>query len=759
MSPPAPVYTVFRRRSLRRPALIFVVLLVIFFLGQFMREMGFDAQHSTRIAFKYAGAGMGRAKETITRTRTLWATRTLTRTAGAVPTREAKQGFKKVKANPKANSKQEKGKEEDQHTFHPLRPAPRQPPRSTPHSPPHLPRRIRLGAKALPRLTHFTRSAWWAYAKVHGVMLPDEYDAIERDLGPFWGVEPSVLREVQRRWEGHVDSYTIGVEVGEDDSSSDPNFDVEDSFGGGSGMTRKRQLAMLNFTLPADERVRLELAAGGFQIIDMLREAPGVEEALTEVGLGEWRAVFSPHDNPNLVLDHELREMALEAARKGTYIDPLHPPPEKHGWRAACPPFSPAWLDDTPFPDYEREPREGWPSVPGEEQDGPKTFIHDPFAAMDPCLHPADLRTHGAYLAHGAGPGPQRALVPQFSYSVTPLHADIRVALPINWVSGLFPTTSHTKAAPPPLGLSWAERVDARLQWRGSNTGIWHAADGRWRDAHRIRLAALAAGVGSVNVSVLNPGAPFDEAFDAFGKGGGGSGRGFRAQGGEGSDTLGFGFDDDEDWDDEEGDRGRRAPVGAPISVPRARLVPALFDVAFAGRPLNCEGAQCAVLEGMFEWRKAHDLKTAARYKYVLDVDGNGWSSRFKRLMNSGSLIFKATTYPEWFTDRLAPWVHYVPIQNSYSDLLDGLVFFRAHDKAAERIAAAGREWSRRFWRKEDMVAYMYRLFLEYARVMSLDRDAMSFEMWPDEREDAARERALMVRWERKMEAKEEEEE
>ncbi|KAF7378012.1 SPX domain-containing protein [Mycena sanguinolenta] len=484
---------------------------------------------------------------------------------------------------------------------------------------------------------------------------------------------------------------------------------------------------MLNFTLPADELVRLELAAGGFQIIDMLREAPGVEEALTEVGLGEWRAVFSPHDNPNLVLDHELREMALEAARKGTYIDPLHSPPEKHGWRVACPPFSPAWLDDTPFPDYEREPREGWP------RDGPKTFIHDPLAAVDPCLHPADLRTHGAYLAHGAGPGPQRTLVPQFSYSVTPLHADIRVALPINWV----PDDLPHEGRPPPLGLTWAERVDARLQWRGSNTGIWHAADGRWRDAHRIRLAALAAGVGSANVGV--------RVGVRVGVGGGSVRRA-----GEGQDMLGFGFDDDEDWDDEEGEGGReqRVPVGAPISVPRARLVPALLDVAFAGRPLNCEGAQCAVLEGMFEWRKAHDLKTAARYKYVLDVSGR--ERVVESLQAPDELRLAYTTYPEWFTDRLAPWVHYVPIQNSYSDLLDALVF-RAHDKTAERITAAGRGWSRRFWRKEDMVAYMYRPLLEYARVMSLDRDAMSFKMWPDERKDVAREQALMA-------AKEEEE-
>jgi hypothetical protein len=32
---------------------------------------------------------------------------------------------------------------------------------------------------------------------------------------------------------------------------------------------------------------------------------------------------------------------------------------------------------------------------------------------------------------------------------------------------------------------------------------------------------------------------------------------------------------------------------------------------------------------------------------------------------------------PHRFTDGLAPWVHYVPIQNTYSDVFDALVFFR----------------------------------------------------------------------------------
>ncbi|KAJ6551850.1 glycosyl transferase family 90-domain-containing protein [Mycena capillaripes] len=696
----SPVYAVLRRRSLRRPASILVVFCVVAFMARFMRDVVFDAQHSTRIAFKYAA---GRAAANVTHT--LWATYTVTRSP--IPTEPAAHK-PKIKPKPKVRAKE---MPLGQHTYRPdglleVNPL-------GPHPIFELIERAEaVWAAKLARASTSLRQAvaeytrryrrppprgfdlWWAYAAAHDVPLPDEYDQIDRDLAPFYGVDPVELQETQRAWEAHMHSYTIGKDKWEDG------------------------LEMLNFTLPEEEGVRRELASGGFQIIELLREV--------EAELPPFRAVFSPHDSPNLVMDYELRQQALDAARKGTYIDSNHPPPAKHGWLAACPPLSPAHrappFDDSGVPKVQDRDLE---LEEEEEEVGPKTFIHASLPATSPCLHPSHLITHGAYLAHGAGPAPHRVLIPQFSYSVTPLHADVRVALPVNWVSDDMPNEGR----PPPLGLSWAERVDVRLQWRGSNTGIWHAPDGRWRAAHRVRLAALGAGAGGENASVLDPGsgAPGDEYVLGFG--------------GEGWVEEVSGQDERQPKDP------RHTPVGTPHAVPRARLVPALLDVAFVGRPMNCAPEECKVLEGMFEWRREHDLRRAGRYKYVFDVDGNGWSSRFKRLMNSGSLIFKATGYPEWFTDRLAPWVHYVPIQNSYSDLFDALVFFRAHDAAGARIAAAGREWSRRYWRKEDLVSYMYRLFLEYARVMSTDRAGMAFEMWEDEREDAVHERALRARW------------
>jgi len=99
------------------------------------------------------------------------------------------------------------------------------------------------------------------------------------------------------------------------------------------------------------------------------------------------------------------------------------------------------------------------------------------------------------------------------------------------------------------------------------------------------------------------------------------------------------------------------------------------------------------------------------------------------------------------------PWVHYVPIKTDLTDLYDIMTFFRGdvsgnpgHDDMAKDIASAGKVWSQTFWRKEDMTAYMFRrvcslsrvgsiidifvsLLLEWARVLSIDRDEMTFKL------------------------------
>ncbi|KAG6337195.1 hypothetical protein ID866_1909 [Astraeus odoratus] len=177
---------------------------------------------------------------------------------------------------------------------------------------------------------------------------------------------------------------------------------------------------------------------------------------------------------------------------------------------------------------------------------------------------------HGQFLSHKGGPYPQRTLVPRFSLCGTLLHHDIRPPVPYAWIS-----EEEIEANG---DIVWREKIDERLNWRGSTTGIYANPEKAWAYSHRSRLVSLANAVEG-NVSIL----PVPES--------------------------------------------ESEPVGAAEEVRKVKVNPAWMDIAFV----------------------------------------------------------------------------------SYADLYDALAFFREHDDLAEHIATQGKEWSRRFWRKEDMAAYLYR--------------------------------------------------
>ncbi|KAJ7596240.1 glycosyl transferase family 90-domain-containing protein [Mycena floridula] len=472
---------------------------------------------------------------------------------------------------------------------------------------------------------------WWEYVLKHDVKLPDEYDSIYHDLEPFWGIQPATLLAIRSELESKVDSYTIGK-----DEDTDP-------------------ISVLNTSF-AEGRYD-QLIKGSVKILDILGD---VEEFLPP-----FRAVFSPHDGPNRLSDYNVKQTALEAAADSVLLArPDLPPITPKGWLSACADTSPSSLlypinlDNPP------------PPKPA------KTFIHDHRKAMDPCLHPDLLWHHGQFLSHNAGPAPQKTMVPEFAYCSTTIHHNIRIPTPYAWVADVQDDPE------------WDDKLDERLLWRGSNTGIFHAEHTRWRNSHRISVVEKLNNLNGTISLLVPPESP-------------------------------------------------EVPVGPAKTLRKSRVNPALFDIAFAGRPTACKGNVCKQLEELMTWRERQSIKQAGNYRYVLDVDGNGWSGRFKRLITSNSVIFKSTIYPEWYMDRIAPWLHYVPVQVDLSDLHDSLAFFRgdcsgdgdcAHEDLARKIAKAGREWSKTFWRREDLVAYFFRLILEYARVMSLDREGMTFE-------------------------------
>ncbi|KAF8487546.1 glycosyl transferase family 90-domain-containing protein [Gautieria morchelliformis] len=404
--------------------------------------------------------------------------------------------------------------------------------------------------------------------------------------------------------------------------------------------------------------------------------------------LPEFRATFTTDDGPTQMVSWELRSKAEEAAARGEYIDVQRVAASvtAKGWAAACPPNTPIHSYEPPPLPTAAVPDLTLPVFPQKSLKSPrsKSLIYNHRLSMSPCLHPSHIHLNGFlsqfHYPHQFGPSPHSFLAPTFSICVSPLHQDILTAAPEQY-------TDDVGEDP-----AWGDKADARLLWRGSSTGILHQTGNEWNSSQRIRLVEMSTRRGG-EMQVLLPRGPGGSAGDGSG------------------------------WD---------GAVGFGDPVRASTLNAAFMDVSFVGKPIQCIEPVCTELKRMFQWHPYQSWQDAWMYKYIMDIDGNGWSARFKRLMTSNSLVFKSTIFPEWYTERIMPWVHYIPVD--LSDIYDILAFFRgdlagagAHDDLAERIATAGKAWSREFYRKEDMSAYHFRLFLEYARVMSLDREAMTY--------------------------------
>jgi|APGre2960657373_1045057.scaffolds.fasta_scaffold69246_2 hypothetical protein len=58
------------------------------------------------------------------------------------------------------------------------------------------------------------------------------------------------------------------------------------------------------------------------------------------------------------------------------------------------------------------------------------------------------------------------------------------------------------------------------------------------------------------------------------------------------------------------------------------------------------------------------------RWKYLLDMEGIGWSARTKVLLCSPRIVFIANRiFEEWWYEYLVPWKHYVPVRRDMLDL------------------------------------------------------------------------------------------
>lgn len=290
-------------------------------------------------------------------------------------------------------------------------------------------------------------------------------------------------------------------------------------------------------------------------------------------------------------------------------------------------------------------------------------FVTDRFSEMDLCRHPEYSDTYGLFMSPSSF-GLIEALVPILSTGAPSTMGDVLFPSPA-YIEDEFRYDSASD-------VEWDSKSND-LYWAGSTTGGF-ALDDRWRDFHRQRFVALAQNLDQ----------PQQHSYL------------------------------------------RQSPTGVVRPVKSAFLNRRSFDVSFT-RIFQCEYRHCRDQRFFFDIGSWAHKDRALRSRLVFDLDGNGISGRYYKLLASASVPLKQTLLREWHDERLVPWAHYVPVSvglGEVPELVTYLAETEAGRRTAREVAEAGREWFAKALRDVDMTVYVYRLMLELARLQDPKREA-----------------------------------
>lgn len=318
---------------------------------------------------------------------------------------------------------------------------------------------------------------------------------------------------------------------------------------------------------------------------------------------------------------------------------------------------------------------------------GPPSFITDLDAHLDFCSNPELAKSHGFVLAPAAF-DMTHTLLPLFSSCASSLANDI--IFPPAYTGARFKDGAYEYD--PSGDIAWQSK-QASVYWKGSSTGGW-AVEDNWYQLHRQRLSVkfTEAEDSNTNVTLL------------------------REQPG--------GLMGTSQW----------IPYKSPLSSMAHK-----FDIHIAGELVLCSAAEkknpqsggCYAETQNLKMEELGTAEEAWAHKYALDIDGNGYSGRFLRLLMSNSAPIKMTVFKEWLSDWIVPWVHYFPAKqdHEFSYLPEMVNFLTSErgDAVGQDIAEMGQKWTNKVITKEALRLWFLRLLMEYGRVVNDDRDQMNF--------------------------------
>lgn len=530
---------------------------------------------------------------------------------------------------------------------------------------------------------------WYEFAKNKGCMVIDEYDQIYEDLLPFYSLKPADIRRIT--WEI-----------------------ASNQFNEASGISIRNGTARVQDNVIPTHRWMLE----------------GVEKFISSFAgfLPDMDLVFNINDEPRVAPPYkELQRMRQIGRETGTIGTKSWSPNRAAGWLPESTDFEPHNFRSLSFkPNFRDWGSISCPSGSLARRDyalvGSKStlcreciaphslgqFVSNWSLAADPCHQPDMAHLHGFYMSPAAFK-PAYALKPVFSQSKPHGWADILYPSAWNYMdkAKYAPTMGHGEPGNEDFKPSYPDPIfkdkNATLFWRGATSEGVSTGKTQWRGMTRQRFVHLINNATSSHphdqFTVLLP-HPYQQ-----GK--------WRYQ------TLA-------------GTALHSLNINTDVSV-----VDHIARCADGGPQDDCKDQEKEFVPG-----PGTDFQAHWSYKYLFDLDGAGFSGRFLPFLQSRSLPFKTALFREWYDSRLTAWKHFVPIDSRLHGMWSTLAYFtgvnavvpglgqvqmEAHEREAEMIATAGREWAAKVLRKEDMEVYFFRLLLEWGRLTDDARDELGF--------------------------------
>jgi hypothetical protein len=103
-----------------------------------------------------------------------------------------------------------------------------------------------------------------------------------------------------------------------------------------------------------------------------------------------------------------------------------------------------------------------------------------------------------------------------------------------------------------------------------------------------------------------------------------------------------------------------------------------------------------------------------SEYKYLIHVDGHVSAFRLSLEMSMGCCILLADSkYRLWFRNLMEPMVHYIPIKNDLSDLIEQIKWCRDNDKKCKKIAKNARKFYFKYLQKDGVLDYLQKIIID----------------------------------------------